>query len=153
MSLRAKLCDEERLHGRRDIDVFMTNVSPPDKHGFCSFGPHMWNKKSYAQRAKVVIAEVDGNMVYPYRGDNFIHVSDVDYFVEAPTARVTNEELRKLVLEAVADEKMRQAWIDAFIMGNKHEPEYIGRAANMIAPMLNVISPEFFTGILGLDEP
>ncbi len=65
MSLRAKLCDEERLHGRRGIDVFMTNVSPPDKHGFCSFGPHMWNKKSYAKRAGVVIAEVDENMVYP----------------------------------------------------------------------------------------
>jgi 4-hydroxybutyrate CoA-transferase len=48
---------------------------------------------------------------------------------------------------------MRQAWIDALIMGNKHEPEYIGRAANMIAPMMNIISPEFFTGLLGLEEP
>jgi len=64
----------------------------------------------------VVIAEVDENMVYPYRGDNFIHVSDVDYFVEAPTARFTDKQLRELVMEAVTDEKMRQAWIDALLM-------------------------------------
>jgi len=153
MSLRAKLCDEGRMHGRRDIDVFMTNVSPPDRHGFCSFGPHMWNKKSYAKRAGVVIAEVDENMVYPYRGDNFIHVSDVDYFVEAPTARFSDDQLREIVAENVTDEKMRQAWIDALTMGNKHEPEYIGRAAKLIAPMMNLMSPDFFTGLIGLEEP
>ncbi len=69
MSLRPKFCDEEMRRDRRDIDVFMTNVSPPDKNGFCSFGPHLWNKKSHARRAKVVIAEVDENMVYPYYGN------------------------------------------------------------------------------------
>jgi len=153
MSLRPKLCDEERLHGRRGIDVFMTNVSPPDKHGFCSFGPHMWNKKSYAKRARVVIAEVDENMVYPYRGDNFIHVSDVDYFVESPTVRFTDKQLKDLIKETVTDEKLRRDWTNALLMGNKHEPEYIGRAANMIAPMMNLMSPDFFTGLVGLEEP
>jgi 4-hydroxybutyrate CoA-transferase len=59
MSLRPKIADEKRLRLRGGIDVFITNVSPPDKHGFCSFGPHLWNKKSYAQRARTVIAEVD----------------------------------------------------------------------------------------------
>ncbi len=73
--------------------------------------------------------------------------------MEAPTARFTDEQLRELVGETVTDEKMRQAWIDTLIMGNKHEPEYIGRAANLIAPMMNLMSPDFLTGLLGLEEP
>jgi len=153
MSLRSKLYDEVRRPGRMKIDVLITNVSPPDKHGFCSFGPHLWNKKSLAKRAGIVIAEVDANMVYPYRGDNFIHASDIDYFVEAPTARVTDEEIKVLVKKTVTDETKQQAWIDALILGNKHEQEYIGRAVSMVAPMLNILSPDFFIGLIGLEEP
>jgi 4-hydroxybutyrate CoA-transferase len=153
MSLRSKLYDEVRRHGRMEIDVLITNVSPPDKHGFCSFGPHLWNKKSLARRARTVIAEVDANMVYPYRGDNFIHVTDIDYFVEAPTHRVTDDKLKEIVQRSVTDETKRKAWIDALILGNKHEPEYIGRAVNLIAPMLDMISPDFFIGLIGLEEP
>jgi len=153
MSMRPKLCDEERLRSRAAIDVFITNVSPPDKHGFCSFGPHLWNKKSYASRASIVIAEVDANMVYPYRGDNFIHVTDIDYLVEAPTNRVTDNEIVDLVKKTIEDKTKQQEWTQALLMGNKHEPEYIGRAVSMIAPMLNIISPDFFIGLIGLEEP
>jgi 4-hydroxybutyrate CoA-transferase len=153
MSLRPKLADEERLRLHGGIDVFITNVSPPDKHGFCSFGPHLWNKKSLAKRAKTVIAEIDANMVYPYRGDNFIHVTDIDHFVEAPTHRVSDNEIIDLVKKTIEDKIKQQEWIQALVMGNKHEPEYIGRAVNMIAPMLNVIAPNFFIGLIGLEEP
>ncbi|MBM3157034.1 MAG: acetyl-CoA hydrolase/transferase family protein [Chloroflexi bacterium] len=153
MSLRPKLADEKRLRLHGEIDVFITNVSPPDKHGFCSFGPHLWNKKSLAKRAKTIIAEVDTNMVYPYRGDNFIHVTDIDYLVEAPTHRVTDKEITDLVKKNIEDKAKQQEWIQALLMGNKHEPEYIGRAVNMIAPMLSIISPNFFIGLIGLEEP
>lgn len=153
MSLRAKLSDEPRLHGDRRIDVFITNVSPPDKHGFCSFGPHLWNKKSYASRARVTIAEVDENMVYPYYGNNMIHVSEVDYFVEAPTLRATDEQIRDLILESVKDESRQQEWIDVLTKANKHEPEYTGRAFALIGPLMDILSPDFMTGVMGLEEP
>ncbi|MEE8471462.1 MAG: acetyl-CoA hydrolase/transferase C-terminal domain-containing protein [Dehalococcoidia bacterium] len=153
MSMRPKFCDEERRRDRRDINVFITNVSPPDKNGFCSFGPHLWNKMSYAMRAKVVIAEVDENMVHPYRGNNRIHVSEVDHFVEAPTLRVTNEQLINFVHENVKDETLHQQWIEALTKANKHEPEYTGRGFSLMGPLMDVLSPDFFTGVMGLEEP
>ena len=153
MSLRTKFCDEERRLERRDINVFITELSPPDKNGFCSFGPHLWNKKSYSQRAKVVIAEVDKNMVYPFRGNNLIHVSEVDYFVEAPTPRVTDEQIKELVGKTIKDEKKQQEWIRALTKANKHEPEYTARAYNLIGPLMDIVSPDFFTGVMGLEDP
>ena len=153
MSLRPKLSDEGRLHGGRGIDVFMTNVSPPDKNGFCSFGPHLWNKKSHARSAKIVIAEVDENMVYPYRGNNLIHVSEIDYFVEAPTPRVTAEEIRDFVSKNVRDESKQQEWIEVLTKSNRHEPEYTGRAFSLMGPLMDVLNPDFFTGVMGMEEP
>jgi acyl-CoA hydrolase len=153
MSLRPKLCDEERMHGDRGIDVFMTNVSPPDKHGFCSFGPHLWNKRSYATRAKIVIAEVDENMVYPYRGNNMIHVSEIDYFVEAPTLRVTDEQLIELIHSTVKDESKHEAWIQSLTKANKHEPEYMARGYSLMGPLMDVLNPDFFTSVMGMEDP
>lgn len=69
----------------------MTPVSPPDKNGFCYFGPHMWHKRSYTKRAKKVIVEVDANIPKMY-GDNAIHISEIDYFVENTVPLITWEE-------------------------------------------------------------
>ena len=65
----------------REIDVLLTEVSPPDEHGFCSFGAMLWNKKAKVKGAKIVIADVNPNLIRTY-GDNFVHVSEIDYFVE-----------------------------------------------------------------------
>jgi 4-hydroxybutyrate CoA-transferase len=66
---------------RGPADVVMVEVSPPDAHGYCSFGASVWTKKSECKNAKIVLAEVNKNLIRTY-GDNFIHVSDIDYFVE-----------------------------------------------------------------------
>jgi len=62
-------------------DVLLTEVSPPDENGFCSFGASLWNKKGEIRAAKLTIAEVNPSLIRTH-GDNFIHVSDIDYFVE-----------------------------------------------------------------------
>lgn len=62
-------------------DVLATEVSPPDDKGFCSFGNSLWSKRRQVQMSKLTIAEVNSNLIRTY-GDNFIHVSDIDYFVE-----------------------------------------------------------------------
>lgn len=62
-------------------DVILTELSPPDEHGFCSFGASLWAKKRQIEDAKLVIAEVNENLIRTY-GDNYIHVSEIDYFVE-----------------------------------------------------------------------
>lgn len=62
-------------------DVLLIELSPPDEHGFCSFGASVWGKKKAVQCAKTVIAEVNQNLIRTY-GDNFVHVSEIDYFTE-----------------------------------------------------------------------
>ncbi len=65
----------------RPIDFAFVNVTPPNSKGFVSFGPHQWNKRMYARRARHAIAEVDANMTRTY-GDVYMHVSEFEYFVE-----------------------------------------------------------------------
>ncbi len=63
------------------LDVALIQVSPPDEHGFCSFGCEVGCTKPAAQAAKTVIAEVNRQMPRVL-GDSFIHVSKLDYVVE-----------------------------------------------------------------------
>jgi 4-hydroxybutyrate CoA-transferase len=63
-------------------DVVLAQVSPPDKHGWCSFGISVDYTKPAASVAKTVIALVNPNMPRTH-GDSFIHVSDIDVVVES----------------------------------------------------------------------
>ena len=62
-------------------DVLITEVSPPDDRGFCSFGQSVWNKRSHIKSAKIVVAEENSRLIRTF-GDNYIHVDDISYFVE-----------------------------------------------------------------------
>lgn len=63
------------------LDAAMIVVSPPDEHGFCSFGIEVGVTKPAALSAKVILAEVNRQMPRTL-GDSFIHVSKIDHFVE-----------------------------------------------------------------------
>ena len=63
-------------------DVFITTVSPPDRYGYCSLGVSVDYAWAALETAKTIIAEVNENMPRTH-GDTFIHVSRIDYFVEA----------------------------------------------------------------------
>ena len=71
-------------NGCLPIDVALIHVSPPDEHGFCSFGVEVGVTKTAAQSAKTVIAQVNPNMPRTL-GDAFIHVSKLDLIVEVDT--------------------------------------------------------------------
>ena len=62
------------------IDVALVHVSPPDEHGFCSFGVETGMTKSPAENARIIIAEVNQQMPRCL-GDAFIHVSRLNYIV------------------------------------------------------------------------
>lgn len=74
--------DEQRLEAT-SIDVACIMVSPPNEAGYCCCGPALWNKRLYARRAQMTIAEVAPNPVRCF-GDCFLHVSEIDYFVPFP---------------------------------------------------------------------
>lgn len=68
--------------GAMPIDVALIEVSPPDSHGFCSFGVGVDTTLTAAKCADYVVAQINDHMPRTY-GDSFIHVNDIDAFVES----------------------------------------------------------------------
>ncbi len=62
------------------LDVALIHVSPPDAHGFCSYGVEVGVTKAAAESARLVIAEVNDRMPRTL-GDSFIHVSRITHLV------------------------------------------------------------------------
>jgi len=68
-------------NGILPVDVAFINVSPPDEHGFCSYGIDVGNIKTPTEKAKTVIAQINPNMPRGL-GNSFIHINKIDYIVE-----------------------------------------------------------------------
>jgi 4-hydroxybutyrate CoA-transferase len=88
-------------------NVFITTVTPPDEKGYCSLGVSVDYAHAALETAGTVIAEVNENMPRT-GGDSLVHVSKIDYMVEAnetvyeiPTPTVTK--LEKQLAENVAE--------------------------------------------------
>ncbi len=71
--------------GQMPIDVALIQVSPPDDHGFCSFGVGVDITLTAAKVARFVVAQVNDQMPRTY-GDSFIHVSNLSAIVETSRA-------------------------------------------------------------------
>ena len=78
------LSDVPRLfrEKRKHLDVALVQVSPPDAHGYCSFGVSVDVVKAAVESADYVIAEVNPNMPRTL-GDSFVHVSTLDALVQS----------------------------------------------------------------------
>ncbi len=63
------------------VDISLINVSPPDEHGFCSYGIDVGNIKTPTEKAKIVIAQVNPQMPRGL-GNSFIHINKIDHIVE-----------------------------------------------------------------------
>ena len=96
--------------GALAVDVALIHVSPPDEHGFCSYGVGVECTKAAAEQARTVIALVNRRMPRSL-GDSFIHVSRLTHVVEVdrpilqlppagrvgPVARAIGEHVASLV--------------------------------------------------------
>ncbi len=67
--------------GIMPLDVAMVQVSPPDKHGYCSIGVSVDITNAAIETARHVIAQVNQNMPRVH-GNGIIHVSAIDALVE-----------------------------------------------------------------------
>ena len=68
--------------GLMPVDVCLIHVSPPDEHGFCSYGAGVDATKTAVEQCDVVIALVNQRMPRTL-GDSFVHVSKLTHVVEA----------------------------------------------------------------------
>jgi 4-hydroxybutyrate CoA-transferase len=65
------------------VDVALLMVAPPEK-GWCNLGLTNFYTKELIKNANIVIAEVNDQMPVVY-GQNWVHIDDIDYFVENST--------------------------------------------------------------------
>lgn len=84
------------------LDVALISVSPPDDHGYCSYGVATDIVKAAAESAKLVIAEVNARMPRAL-GDCFIHVDDIRAMVPS------NRDLPEFPMGNPSDEARRIA--------------------------------------------
>ncbi|HTR63685.1 MAG TPA: acetyl-CoA hydrolase/transferase C-terminal domain-containing protein [Candidatus Binataceae bacterium] len=64
-----------------NFNVFVMATTPPDRDGYLNFGDVQIMSKLLARNADLVIAELDPSFIR-VGGDNQIHISEVDWFVE-----------------------------------------------------------------------
>ena len=103
------------------LDTALIQVSPPDDHGYCSFGVEVGVTKPAAESARLIIAEFNPNMPRVL-GDSFIHVSRIDIGVEVdyPLPELTpatitpdQEKIGEFIAEMIPDEATLQLGIGA----------------------------------------
>lgn len=132
------------------IDVALVHVSPPDEHGFCSFGVGVECTKPATEVAKVIIAQVNPNMPRTL-GDCFIHVDKFTYCIEADVPlrelpQVDNdltveeaqvyEKIGKNISELIEDGSTLQLGIGAIpdaVLRYLHGKKHLGMHTEMFA--------------------
>ncbi len=67
--------------GAMPLDAVLINVSPPDRHGFCSLGTSVEATLQAVRSAKTVIAQLNHAMPRTH-GDSFVHLGQIDLAVE-----------------------------------------------------------------------
>jgi len=100
--------------GLENFNVYLLTVSPPDEQGMVNFGDLQIMSKLLSRNADLVIAEINPSSVR-IGGDNSLHISEIDWFVErtadAPvpplTAPPVPEEERRVV-EAICGAVARE---------------------------------------------
>jgi acyl-CoA hydrolase len=66
-----------------EVDVAMLKTTPMDAYGFFNFGGAVTYHKALTEKAHVVVVETDESMPYVYGVENGVHISKVDYVVDA----------------------------------------------------------------------
>lgn len=66
---------------KRPIDVAIIQVSPPDKHGYCTLGVSVDVAKAAVEAAAVVIAQINTKMPRIH-GDGFVHIDRFASYIE-----------------------------------------------------------------------
>lgn len=89
-------------NGLLGVTVSVLHVSKPNEDGLCSLGVGCDYEKEGKEAARLVIAEVNEQMPRTY-GDTFVHVSEIDYFVE------TDESVLTIGLPVISDVEKRIA--------------------------------------------
>ncbi|MDR1894707.1 MAG: 4-hydroxybutyrate--acetyl-CoA CoA transferase [Spirochaetales bacterium] len=96
---------------KKPIDIFVTCVSPLDKHGFFTSGVTGTATRDMVENARMIILEINENMPRTF-GDTFIHINEADFVyqgenklacLEAREITDTDRQIGKYVADMVDD--------------------------------------------------
>lgn len=87
-------------NGQRGNHAMLMQVSPPDRHGYCSMGVSVDVQRAALDRAALVIAEINPRMPRT-SGATGVHSSQFDYLVEVdlPIMEITSPEPDEVALQ------------------------------------------------------
>ena len=128
-------------------NVMLARVTPPNNHGFVCFGADAWGKKSTAKRAKKVIASVDETVIRTF-GDNWIHVSEIDRFVEHHPILLSEEQVMQIISCQEPESRREKLWYIVKNMPAEFLPE--------VLPLLIAIDDaglDFVPKVFGIAPP
>ncbi|MGE0826010.1 MAG: acetyl-CoA hydrolase/transferase family protein [Candidatus Binatia bacterium] len=116
----AKWLEPGRSAPMMEADVCLLTLSPPNEQGFCSFGEQLWYSRAWVRSSRMVIAEINPLLIRT-GGDNYVHVSEIDYLVEQP------EPIRPFSISPVVapDEREAAEKIGALVASLVHDGDTI----------------------------
>lgn len=84
------------------LDIALIQVSPPDKHGFCSLGISVDITLAGMQNAAMVIAQVNPQMPITW-GESSVHVDDIDFlsFYDEPLVETFPTPKNREIIERI----------------------------------------------------
>jgi acyl-CoA hydrolase len=135
------------------VDVALIQVSPPDKHGFCTLGTSVDIARAAVDVARHIIALVNPRMPRTH-GDGFIHVSDIGSFVwqDMPLPEVNYGGESTRIIESIGENVASLIPDGATLqMGIGHIPDQVLK--NLYGHKNLGLHTEMFSdGVIGLIE-
>ena len=126
------------------MDVALVHLSPPDRHGFCSYGVSVDIVKSATEAADLVVAQVNPQMPRIH-GDGLIHLDEIDRVVlldEAlpelprPEINAVNAAIGRYTASLIEDGSTLQLGIGAIpdaVLANLEDKEDLGVHTEMFS--------------------
>lgn len=140
------------------LDVAFIQVSPPDKHGYCSLGVSVDITLPAIQTAKKVIAQVNPRIPRTH-GDGIIHISHINAAVEvdheihtavSPAPNEIEKQIGKHIAGLVEDGATLQMGIGAIpnvVLSNLHNHKRLGIHTEMFSDgVLPLLEKGIITG-------
>jgi len=124
--------------------VALIQVSPPDKHGYCSLGVSVEATLAAISNAKHVIAQINSFMPRTH-GDGIIHISELDTFVEdnlplvelqIPTPNADAQKIGNYIAELIEDRSTLQLGIGVIpnaVLARLHNHKDLGLHTEMLS--------------------
>ncbi len=126
------------------VDVALIHLSPPDRHGFCSYGVSVDIVKTATEAADVVVAQVNPQMPRVH-GDGLIHLDEIDHLVPVdedlpelppPESSPVSEAIGRHVASLIEDGSTLQLGIGAIpdaVLANLEDKKDLGIHTEMFS--------------------